>query len=210
MHLQGSFKTNYGSLIYTVSNASITNPGTIIKSIYDERASSQRAVGFNINKSAIEFLPHGLMKLFPNITRLSVTFCGLKMITRRDLSELENLEMLGLAGNELQMLPNDLFEDMEKLTWIDFADNKLEFVSSKIFKPIMANNFKRVDFTGNKNFDVRFCHETKGAVKMMRDLMKIIDENCRKLDENLHSENFGENPDFIIIGGPTRARSWEM
>lgn len=130
-------------------------------------------------ETTVNFIPRGLNLIFPNLDKLKIKNCGLKRITREDLVGLEKLRHLYLDGNELTSLPDDLFIDMPNLKWINFGCNKIEFVSSDLLKPIM-NELKYADFSKNTKIDKYFYPQLTGSVQSLKDLMKVIDEQCHE------------------------------
>ena len=131
------------------------------------------------------YVPRGFSKLFPNLVELHIEKGSLKTICQRDLDGLNNLELLSIEQNELTTLPDDLFRNTLKLKNISFSQNKIEFVSSKLFEPIMKNNFQYINFRWNRKIDV-FYHPqisynmNKIHVSSVAELMDIIDAKCSK------------------------------
>ena len=170
MELQCKFEyKNYFSLRsnYTckVEYASIEKQGTVIKSfngVHSFGKSNKSVEILQILNTDVHFLPIGIGEIFPNLTCLEVAHCGLTEISRKNLSEFSNLEILLLSGNKLVMLPDDLFADTPKLNQICFNHNSLQRLSSKLLEPIrknlvVANFFHNPLFSGNyavgKNLD---------------------------------------------------------
>jgi Leucine-rich repeat (LRR) protein len=63
---------------------------------------------------------------------------------------------LDLGDNQLKSLPTNLFVNTPKLTAIDFEGNKIEAASSKMFQPIINNNFEYGCFSDNTKIDAHF------------------------------------------------------
>lgn len=134
-------------------------------------------------KTIVDFFPRGLHRIFPNLISVRIDNCGLKAITRDDLTGLQNLEMLFLANNLLTTLPSNLFENTPKLKKIDFHINNLEFLSSKLMRPLMSNALTWVDFRKNKCINVLYMNASNSmhpeSVGTTKELMRIIDGNCK-------------------------------
>lgn len=180
--------------LYTcvISSASITNidDRTIqsITGIHLKGRSDKDVEEVWFNRTVLNYFPKGLHQIFPKLIFIWIYHCGLKAITRDDLSELKNLELIYLGNNKLTTLPSDLFEDMSKLKRISFTNNKLEFVSSQLFVPIMNNGLTYADFRENKNIDAFFGPGYPGSVAKIETLMNIIDAKCRAPEEEEEEE----------------------
>ena len=130
--------------------------------------------------TTVNFIPSGFNIFFPNIILFSIYNHGLKFICRKDLSQFKNLETLNLSGNELTTLPDDLFEDTPKLNNISFYNNKIEFMSSKLFQPIINNNFVYVNFQNNTKINALYWKLDSNSLPSFADLLKLIDAQCSK------------------------------
>jgi Leucine-rich repeat (LRR) protein len=75
----------------------------------------------------------------------------MKALEKNDLKQFPNLRSLGLEGNELQWLDDDVFEFTPKLEWISFGDNKLKFIGANILQPL--TNLSYAWFDDNKCID---------------------------------------------------------
>ena len=93
--------------------------------------------------------------MFPNLRALEIHNCGLREITRQDLTGLSGLEYLRLSGNSLTFIPNDLLVDMPKLGQIDFSSNTIRKVSSKFLEPIKSSLFN-ANFYNNPSISEDF------------------------------------------------------
>lgn len=134
---------------------------------------------FFINNNVMNFIPLGVIDFFPNLVELVIIKCALKTISRKDLKEFKNLEILFITNNELTALPEDLFEDTKKLVKVSFYANKIESMSSKLFQPIIKNNLTYIDFRGNAKIHAFYAQPNSyDSVATVADLMRIIDTRC--------------------------------
>lgn len=124
----------------------------------------------------IGFVPANLRKVFPTMTRLTITDCGIENVSREDLKGLEGLEYLCLSKNKLTFLPDDLFADTKKLRQISFKDNRLERLSSNLLLPI-EQNLQWANFKGNMIIDV-FFNVRKEGKNDLAILKRTIDACC--------------------------------
>jgi hypothetical protein len=85
---------------------------------------------------------------------------------------------------------------MKNLKKVSFYDNKLEFIDSKMLKPLKENQAKSVEFRGNTNIDACYEPGNSRSVASLEDLMKIIDEKCKKPAKHAESSNEEEFDEF--------------
>lgn len=128
----------------------------------------------------VHYFPRGLNELFPQLIALQITDCGLKTISRADLIGLEALEILTIDKNKLRSIPSNLLTGMCELTRISFGCNKIEFLSSKLFRPIMSNKLTLINLDRNASIDSSYWPLRDNHVASVDELMKIIDDNCKK------------------------------
>jgi BTB/POZ domain/Leucine rich repeat len=175
-----------------ITEEPIIQPGTAIKAFIGEH--QEGFTNFDVEmisfleKISIEYLPRGLSKIFPNLKALDIDSCGLKKITRNDLTGLENLEAFCINNSKLRSLPSDLFEGMTKLKEISLCDNKLEFLSSQLLEAIAGNQLERVDFRSNTKIDAFYQPGEEGSVASLQELMEIIDKDCESPENDEDEE----------------------
>lgn len=119
-------------------------------------------------ETAVEYLPHGIHKIFPNLQCLTVDGCGLLEITRKDLDGLENLKEIYILSNRLTSLPNNLFNNMLKLDTITLKLKRLEFASSRILNPILNNELVSIRFYGCEYY--KSSYPSQMLMKLMNDI----------------------------------------
>ena len=175
-----------GNFIYTcrIFPADVTKPDKEIKAIHGIHLNgftndSVRIVDFNL--SVLNFVPKGLIKIFPNLLCLKIVNCGLKEICGEDLAEFENLERLDISSNQLTTVPKNLFVNTPKLKWISLDNNKIEHISSELFQPIIHNKIQHISFLGNTYNDAIFSPGYSKSVSSVAELMRIIDLRNLKL-----------------------------
>lgn len=174
--------------LYTckVTSASISEPNTRISSfngVHLPGKSDLDVEGLSFDDTEVKYFPRDLFLVFPNLTAIAITNCGLKVITRRDLVGLNNLTSFNVRENELKSVPSNLFTNMKKLRRISFGMNKLESVSVELFKNLDTSKLVHANFLGNVNIDAVFQPGYKEHVAL-EDLMKIIETKCSKPDED--------------------------
>jgi Leucine-rich repeat (LRR) protein len=163
-----------------ITSPEITQPAVEVTSIRGDHSpgKSNKDVKRIYFHTTVNFIPRRLGDFFPKVTELEIFGRGLKEICREDLSQFRNLTTLWLKNNELKSLPDDLFEDTTKLNYILFADNKIESMSSKLFKPIINNQFRFISFI--KNTKINKSYHGQGGTAAWDEFMKIIDAQCKK------------------------------
>jgi len=130
-------------------------------------------------------IPQGLTKIFPNLEILEIWNSNLKNICKNDLVEYKNLKKFRCEYNEVEFLPDDLFENFANLELISFKNNKLTVIEPNILDGL--DKLKYVDFRVNPNYG-KFYSVYPG------------NEPNAKLDEikiNL-IEKFFKNSKFVI------------
>lgn len=164
--------------------------------------------GIYFDNTALDHFPRDLSKHFPNFTHLDISHCGINKITRRDFKGLGSLLDLEIYNCSLTSLPDDLFADLPNLHKVNFSNNKIEFASSNLFEPFAGRTDVEVDLRGNANIDAFYIPSQGGSLKSLSELMKIIDDKCKKphdIDsvDSVTRElwNSGRFSDFTIITG---------
>lgn len=106
----------------------------------------------------IDRFPRGIEAFFPNLKALTINSCGLKHIRKADLKGMTKLKQLTLNGNDISVLPEDLFDESPQINTISFYGNKIKFIGPDIFDSIP--NLKYANFKMNANIDV--CYKSHG------------------------------------------------
>lgn len=165
-----------------VTKASITEKSASIKNfsgIHQPGKSNKDVDYVEFSKAKVEHFPRKLEIFFPNLKSLKITKCGLKEISREDLVGLEKLSDLNLNGNQIKLLPDDLFASMPKLKKIFFDNNRIEFASSKLIEPIISNQIESFYLHGNPSIDAHYYSGAKPGCKTIQELMAMFDEKCK-------------------------------
>lgn len=181
--------------VYTcvITAASITKPGTLIKSIkgvHDLEKNDSNVEGLCFkNHTVVKHIPKGLSKFFKNLTHFGVVGTGLKSLSKEDFHGLENLVWVSFYDNVLKTLPNNLFEGMTKLQTISFKNNLLFTVDSKLLLPI-KDSVQAVSFLGNPKINEFF---KKGKQQKVRHFMRALDRiNAAETRYRCLDERFDE------------------
>jgi BTB/POZ domain len=207
-----------------ITDASITEPGTEISSIFGNHLSNRSNVDVTaiyFEGTIINYFPRKLHKLFSNLKALQIYNCSLKEVSNEDLIGLEILEDFCLTKNDLQSLPSDLFVGMSFLKQASFKDNKLKFLSSALFEPVAGNELQLVSFSNNTNIDAFYSPGYEGSVESIQKLMDIIDEKCKDNEQEEFMNIFTvglkdlwaskEFSDFkIVSGGSTESKEFAV
>ena len=128
-----------------------------------------------ITGKQVEYFPRGLSSIYPTLTNVQVSNCGLKNISRKDFEGLSNLKSLNLRNNELRSLPNDLFVETPNLCRICLQGNKIKRLRSKILDPLDKTNLKEFCLKGNLSIDVVFM---QGGKTTLEAFIKEINVKC--------------------------------
>jgi BTB/POZ domain len=186
--------------LYTciIESASITEPETRIigfkgKHLPRKKSLDCQAIWFK--NCTVNYLPRGLDKIFPSLIAFGILNCKLMEISRNDLKEMTNLAYFYIHDNELQSLPDDLFQDMLELREISIINNKkLKQMSSNLIKVIMRNGLEYVDLSYNGCINAYYCPDYENSVNSVQELIKIIDDKCGEPEEDSRQRNLLEMP----------------
>lgn len=130
--------------------------------------------GIIFNEIPLDCVPKGIGKFFPSLNCFAITRCGLKTIQRSDLAGLRELTNIDFSNNELESLPDDLFNDVPRLARIRLSENKISRVSSKLLVHL-EKTLIRVNFLNNALIH-NYYYKTE--YNTFESLMMEIDEKC--------------------------------
>jgi Leucine-rich repeat (LRR) protein len=71
-------------------------------------------------------------KQFPKFKELIINYCGLKYVERRQLAKIPQLTDLSVAGNQIEDLPEDVFDNLVNLETLDISDNQIKVLPPKL------------------------------------------------------------------------------
>lgn len=136
----------------------------------------------NFDDCIVTAVPQGLTKVFPNLKVLVIFNSKLKQVSKNDLAEYKNLEVLHFGHNEIEVLPESLFEGFENLKRISFYENKLKVVAPNILDEL--NNLERVNFLGNTWYNMCFSTDPNDKPTPSVTLDKLKADLCLKYSRN--------------------------
>lgn len=150
MEVNCRFNDTFGRYSCTVLGAEISEAGKVIKSfkgkhLFGKSEVNVKELNFNTGPKLLYF-PRELNKYFPNLTYLRFSRCGIKTISKQDLSGLEMLKAFWIDNCRLTSLPDDLLTNMPNLRTVSFSQNHIEFASSNLLKPLIGRNKVSVFF----------------------------------------------------------------
>lgn len=85
---------------------------------------SVRRLEFYENKK-ISFLPEKVAESFPNLVYYDARDCSIKSISKNNFGLLSLLEILYLADNQIEQIPNNTFQDLTSLAELRLGDMKV-------------------------------------------------------------------------------------
>lgn len=175
---------NFNMYLCQVTSAKITDQFHTIKEFKGKHVKGKgskdvKRISFDSN-AIVEYFPRDLHKHFPNLTHLSICDCGIKEVSLRDVKGLVNLVSLGIRNCKLTSLPDDLLIAMPNLRSVYFENNNIEFASSRLLEPLVGRPNVTVNLGGNKSIDSYYHQRMDGPIKSVQDLMRTIDEKCKK------------------------------
>lgn len=102
--------------------------------------------GVMIESQTIHYMPKFDEFFGQRLEVMIIVSSHMKVIDKEDLRNYPNLELLRLWYNDLEWLPEDLFEFTPKLRSIDFDGNQLKHIGANILQPL--KQLKVVGFNG--------------------------------------------------------------
>lgn len=135
-----------GTYSIIVRSLSIREPATNLIRFDSNPQSIKKLI---IQGQEVHYFPRGLPKLLPNLEQLSINHCGLKEINAEDLEGLNRLKFLDVSNNQLEYLPDNLFEHVPQLSHANFRNNKIKL---KLLDPL--THHERVDLQHNDVINV--------------------------------------------------------
>lgn len=171
-------------LIITKQNQTITNIFTNIQEINQIKV-------LKMHDQIVHQMPVNLENFFPQLNVLQIWSCGLRILVQNDISVFENLKELSVSGNEIEILPSNLFNKNSKLTKIDFSRNNLKHVGFNLLLPL--ENLYFADFYQN------FCINDGSRNNRISELIKNLRLNCKSTIEMLTFDITGLNEEVKML-----------
>lgn len=101
---------------------------------------------------SVKFVPAGIKKKFPKLTKFEIIKSGLTHLEREDMRQFgDDLSEVNFWQNSLKVLESDVFEFNPYLVYIGLHDNPLKFISAELFY-----NFKHL--TEIENIEIQNSH----------------------------------------------------
>ncbi|KAL7011215.1 hypothetical protein ACKWTF_014161 [Chironomus riparius] len=139
--------------------------------IFISNSNSHQFEAFLADKSEIFYFPHNIEESMSKIKEIKIVNSKMRKITQNDLKSLINLEYLDLNGNDIKVLPENLFQFNTNLRKISFNNNKIFFVFPTAFDNI--NNLITFGFFNNK------CYSDDGSASTLaQSNIKTIKLHC--------------------------------
>jgi Leucine-rich repeat (LRR) protein len=157
-------------------NLIITKPNQTVTKIFTNIPKVNEIKVLKMHDQIVHHLPTSLETFFPELNVLQIWSCGLRSLSQSDLKVFENLNELSLSGNEIEVLPSNLFSENLKISKIDFSRNNLKHVGFNLLTSL--DNLIFADFYRN------FCI-SDGSRSRKVDLIKNLRKSCKPTHEML-------------------------
>jgi Leucine-rich repeat (LRR) protein len=102
----------------------------------------------NINFAPSTHIFSGIGETFSNLYYLYVEDQSIKFVERSDFAGLMKLERLGLNGNQIEILPEDVFWNLPNLKELKLSNNKIKKLPVNIFKNL--KKLETISLSDNK------------------------------------------------------------
>jgi polyhydroxyalkanoate synthesis regulator phasin len=184
---------NQDYLIFERSNRTIDG----ISGSHEDSNSRQDVKLFEIDNSVVFYFPRNLETFFNNLIGITIIRSKLKEIRAEDLKPFPDLKILGLDGNDLEVLEPNLFEFTQKLEWISLENNDISHIDSHVFDNFVG---KLGSLWLNRNIcELFYARDDVTKVnEIIAEVQTGICKNDAKLTEFLvlHSKTTGNGQQF--------------
>jgi Leucine-rich repeat (LRR) protein len=113
-----------------------TTANTRITSIIDNTGnpSLSDVERVEIKYATVIFIPDFKLvtKQLPKFNKLIINYSDLKFVERRQMASMPQLTDLSVAGNQIEDLPEDVFDDLVNLDTLDISDNQIKVLPPKL------------------------------------------------------------------------------
>jgi len=123
------------------------------------------------DKGGINYLPHGLERLYPNINYILIKDGRLKEIHQSDLKQYPNLVVLDLFKNDIEVLEDGLFAYNPDLVYVSFYSNKVCYIAPNIFDHL--TKLRWLQFKDNECMN----QNADDSLTAVEGLVKVINKN---------------------------------
>jgi Leucine-rich repeat (LRR) protein len=140
-------------------------------------------LGFHSWNKTINFMPRGLIDVFPNLILIDIGTAGMKEIHQSDLKDFPRLKDLYLFNNDITTIEQDLFKFNTELELIELGHNKITQIYPTVFDHL--SQLSRLWLWSNECINHHAFN--RSAVES---LIKRVKQKCRG-DLNLIDEEDG-------------------
>jgi hypothetical protein len=178
--IECEFDTDYWNVVGNVyicsvrGNPSVTSPGVTVTSVtgdHEPSMSHADVQGFYSYRNTINFMPCGLNDVFPNLIGIEIGYAGMKELHQSDLKQFPRLRYLGLYGNVLTIIEQDLFKFNTELEYISFGFNRITQIHPTVFDHLNKLSQLHLD----SNVCMNKYAENRSAVE---DLISSVKREC--------------------------------
>lgn len=121
----------------------IYNPNQIVKKFvgaHQKDKSNKDVKVIIFNNLGLDFIPSGVMKIFPNLKSFEIAASRLKIIRREDLFDLRHLDFLSFLVDNVPSLPTDLLADIGNVKRIFLFGDLFETLESTLMRTVFERN----------------------------------------------------------------------
>lgn len=190
----GTEDWNFGAAGKTcyMKNVVVTAPNQMVTSVNSRSGLKDSEVKLiRADFQTINFIPSGIEKYFPELLGVAIMNCHLKSIEKSDLKTFDKLIYLHIASNDLETLPNDLFEFHTELRTIQAYNNKLKYVGENIFAQLKSLQYAQFSNNICINPDDSLSHQIPALIQELKVKcpMKLSPlQECQRNSEELEEE----------------------
>jgi hypothetical protein len=129
----GRYKTHYTCRATEFHVESRAEQLTGVSGTHIEKGSNENVGILLVVNKTVHYLPQHMEQHLPRLYHLDLNGVGLKAISSNDMLMFPNLRYLYIRRNEIEELPEGLFNNNKELQFINLNDNKIKRVALSIF-----------------------------------------------------------------------------
>lgn len=101
---------------------------------HDDGFTDENVTVVYVTESSLQHIPKAIFETFPNVKKLSVERCGIKIMDAELFEVCGSLEFLDLSSNRIRVMAGNSLKMCPLLKFVDISGNPIETIESSIFE----------------------------------------------------------------------------
>lgn len=101
---------------------------------HDDGFTNENVTVVYVTESSLQHIPKAIFETFPNVKKLSVERCGIKIMDAELFEVCGSLEFLDLSSNRIRVMAGNSLKMCPLLKFVDISGNPIETIESSIFE----------------------------------------------------------------------------